>query len=192
MTPIVNREILFERLGLKENKRNILVAFHAVTAEANPLAGCAEMLNALAELPDTSLLLLGTNSDNGSREITEWFKLYIATHDSRWMFRENLPPEDFYGCLQHFDCMIGNSSAGLIETARFGIPVVNIGCRQKGRSTPANVFNCAPTSISIKGTLEVVLAGRCPPAINPYGDGHSAPRIAKIMVEHLVRGDLTS
>ena len=45
---------------------------------------------------------------------------------------DNMSPELFYGVLTHFDVMVGNSSAGLIETAGFGIPVVDIGKRQKG------------------------------------------------------------
>lgn len=184
-TPITDRFVLFKRLGLRESKRNVLVAFHAATAEPDPTAGCAAMLDALNGLPHTSFVIVGTNSDTGSQRITDLLSLFAASNSTRCILRDNLPPEDFYGCLQHFDCMIGNSSAGLVETAGFGIPVVNIGNRQKGRPEPANVFSCIANAEAIGMTTQIAMAGRCVGVSNPYGDGHSAPRIAKAMVNYL-------
>ena len=45
--------------------------------------------------------------------------------------------------------MIGNSSSGIIEAASFGIPVINIGDRQKGREQSKNVINCSLDSNEI-------------------------------------------
>ncbi len=40
--------------------------------------------------------------------------------------------------------MVGNSSSGLIEAPSFGLPVVNVGSRQRGRLRAANVIDVEP------------------------------------------------
>ena len=52
--------------------------------------------------------------------------------------------------------MIGNSSSGIIEAASFGCYVVNVGNRQKGRLTSANVFHCAFKKSAIVHTVEKI------------------------------------
>jgi UDP-N-acetylglucosamine 2-epimerase len=93
----------------------------------------------------------------------------------------------FYSVLTHFNLLVGNSSAGLVETASFGIPVVNIGDRQKGRPSPANVLHVGGTRApnpTLAQSINLALNRLSVPVANPYGDGYSAPRIAKIMVEY--------
>ena len=44
--------------------------------------------------------------------------------------------------LKHCDCIIGNSSSGIIESATFNLPTINLGDRQKNRYAPKNVHHC--------------------------------------------------
>ena len=44
--------------------------------------------------------------------------------------------------LKFSNVIIGNSSSGIIESASFQIPTINIGDRQKGRFAQKNVINC--------------------------------------------------
>ena len=180
---MLNREELFKAIGLKPSQHNILVAYHAATREPNPVTACATMLHALRDLKDASFLVLGTNADTGSPQIAESFAEFCAGLGDHAIWRGNLSPDLYYGALAHFDCMVGNSSAGLIETATFGIPVVNIGDRQTGRIAPRNVRTYAATRSAIGHGIELALALPRDPQPNPYGDGHSAPRIAKIITE---------
>jgi len=46
----------------------------------------------------------------------------------------------FYTAMDLATCVVGNSSSGIIEAASFGLPVVNIGDRQKGRDCESNVI----------------------------------------------------
>ena len=58
----------------------------------------------------------------------------IAKYSNNNFFRiRHMPLEDFIFTLAHCACMIGNSSSGIREAASFGVPVVNIGFRQKWR-----------------------------------------------------------
>ena len=190
-TSIIPRDKLFKELELAPSKRNIIIAYHAVTAEPdNGLSGCRAMLNALAQFKDATFLVIGTNSDVGSEDISEMLTdLYahepVNSLCKRGWRHDNLSPELFYSALTHFDVMVGNSSAGLIETAGFGIPVVNIGNRQKGRPAPANVQHCDDVMQIINMAVTMALRDGRKVCANPYGDGHSAPRIAKIIVDQI-------
>lgn len=57
-------------------------------------------------------------------------KFYMIRH---------MPLEGFIHTMAHACCMVGNSSAGIREAATFGVPVINIGDRQKGRERNHNV-----------------------------------------------------
>lgn len=180
---LLSRARLFNAIGMKENRNNILVVFHAATSEREPANGCAAMIAALSDIKDAAFLILGTNADTGSGEIDMQLRHFAKS--GRAVFRENLTPELFHNALEHFDCMIGNSSAGIIETAWHGIPVVNIGNRQKGRPQPDNVWNCGNGQDVIALTLQSALGSTRARRNNPYGNGDSAPRVAKIIVDYL-------
>lgn len=185
-TPIVSRETLFKELALIPSKKNVLVAYHAATREARPWESCAQMLSALDGI-DASFLVLGTNADTGSDAIAQLLAEFCdgAFPAAKRQWRGNLSPELFYSALAHFDCMVGNSSAGLVETASFGINVVNIGDRQTGRLAPRNVRTYKADEAAIAYGVKMALDLPRQPQPNPYGDGHSAPRIAKTIVEQV-------
>jgi GDP/UDP-N,N'-diacetylbacillosamine 2-epimerase (hydrolysing) len=81
--------------------------------------------------------------------------------------------------------MIGNSSSGLIEAPSFGLPVVNVGARQRGRLRGANVIDVEPSREDILRGIEAAQAlpfrARARAAANLYGDGHAAPRIVDVL-----------
>ena len=84
--------------------------------------------------------------------------------------------------------MVGNSSSGIIEGPSFQLPFVCIGNRQKGRDKAINVldvgYNSSEIYDAIKKSLndENFLKKICS-LKNPFGDGHSAERIVKILDE---------
>lgn len=183
----VSRETLFRELDLLPSTKNILVAFHAATKEQQPWVACQSMLNALNAFDDVSFLVLGTNADTGSEAINSLLAQFC---DDCWpgakrQWKGNLSPAIFYSALQHFDCMVGNSSAGLVETPTFGIPVVNIGHRQTGRAQARNVHSCASDTRSIVEAVSRALHDKKTPCPNPYGDGKSAARIADTIIKAL-------
>ena len=52
-----------------------------------------------------------------------------------------LVKKNYYQLLKNFDCIIGNSSSGIIEAPSAKIPTINIGERQEGRIMSKSVFN---------------------------------------------------
>jgi|SRR5882672_490025 len=176
---MLTRDELFTQLRLMPSKKNILIAYHAETTLDCPWEPCRVMLDALRTF-EASFLVLGTNADTGSEAINALLTEFVEARPDR-LWRGNLPPELFYGCLAYFDCMVGNSSAGLVETATFGIPVVNIGERQSGRTSPLNVTTCKPEREAIEACVTMALRTQRQPKPNPYGDGKSASRIARVI-----------
>lgn len=51
--------------------------------------------------------------------------------------------------MKQVECVIGNSSSGIVEAPFLGIPVINIGNRQKGRHICKNVFAVAKKKIAL-------------------------------------------
>ncbi len=103
---------------------------------------------------------------------------------SRWVEQEQ--PAEFYRTLAGAACLVGNSSAGIIEACSFGLPVVNIGSRQEGRLAPANViWPTRPENIiwAITRALSAGFSNLCQGLVNPYGDGHAAERIVAVLAD---------
>jgi UDP-N-acetylglucosamine 2-epimerase (non-hydrolysing)/GDP/UDP-N,N'-diacetylbacillosamine 2-epimerase (hydrolysing) len=97
----------------------------------------------------------------------------------------NLPAVTYWSLLQHVQLMIGNSSSGIMETGSFALPTVNVGIRQQGRERPANVLDALPTPESILNKIQEARSAAFLQSIqgmtNPYGDGHAADLILKVL-----------
>jgi UDP-hydrolysing UDP-N-acetyl-D-glucosamine 2-epimerase len=76
--------------------------------------------------------------------------------------------------------LVGNSSAGLIEAAVLGVPVVNVGLRQRGRERGWNVVDVARERAS-EVASGIRRARGLPRGEHPYGDGRAGERIASLL-----------
>jgi len=80
--------------------------------------------------------------------------------------------------------LVGNSSAGLIEAAAIGIPVVDIGPRQSGRERCGNVIHVdAERPDAIAAAVHQARALDRSGLSHPYGDGQAGPRIARALAD---------
>lgn len=107
----------------------------------------------------------------------------VLRENQYWLhtFR-NLPPERFLRLLTQSACLVGNSSVGIRECSYLGVPVVNIGSRQRGRERAGNVRDvpeCRGDLIAV-AVLQQVMAGRYPSS-TLYGDGYAADRIGEVI-----------
>jgi UDP-N-acetylglucosamine 2-epimerase len=78
--------------------------------------------------------------------------------------------------------LVGNSSSGMIDAPAYGVPVINIGERQKGRERGDNVIDVEPSRNQIMAALANVLTDQdfitqAQNTENPYGDGKASERI---------------
>lgn len=91
----------------------------------------------------------------------------------------------FVNLIRHSDLVLGNSSFGILESASFGVPVINFGIRQSGRMAPKNVLFCELDLESIKHCIDEVNSRHFLTELvdlkNPYGDGHSSERVIRLL-----------
>jgi UDP-N-acetylglucosamine 2-epimerase len=74
-----------------------------------------------------------------------------------------------------------------METASFALPTVNVGFRQKGRERARNVLDADPNPADILGKITLAASEAFRNSLagmeNPYGDGHAAQRIVRVLTE---------
>ena len=102
-------------------------------------------------------------------------------------FYSNLKREDYLGLLRSSNCIVGNSSSGLLEAPTFRIPAVNIGRRQNLRFRGVNVIDVDFDIEKIRKAIEKAMSNEFRNYLNrnctnPYGDGHSSERILDILM----------
>ena len=176
---------LARELRLPEAGPWLLVTFHPVTLEYRDTAAHIDELLAALEKTDGFIVITYPNADTAGRLIIERIEEFAGRHPRRCRLAKSLGERLYLSLLRHADLMIGNSSSGLIEAPTFGLPVVNVGSRQRGRLRGANVIDVEPSREDILRGIEAAQAlpfrVRARAAANPYGDGHAAPRIVEIL-----------
>jgi len=102
-------------------------------------------------------------------------------------FFKSLPIELYAPLLKNSACMVGNSSSGIMETPSLALPTVDIGMRQQGRLRADNVLDAPARREAI---LQAIRRARAPEfrrslagMTSPYGDGHAAERIVRVLME---------
>ena len=184
-TEPVPRAALARELGLPEAGPWLLVTFHPVTLEYRDTAAHIDELLAALEKTDGFIVITYPNADTAGRLIIERIEEFAGRHPRRCRLAKSLGERLYLSLLRHADLMIGNSSSGLIEAPTFGLPVVNVGSRQRGRLRGANVIDVEPLREDILRGIEAAQAlpfrVRARAAANPYGDGHAAPRVVDVL-----------
>lgn len=177
---------LLRRFGLDPARPTAVVVYHPETlADAHPAAQVGELAAALAPL-DLNLLVLDPNADAGREAIAAAWRAFAASRP-RVAVVSSLPQRDFWSLLASAAVLVGNSSAGIIESASFRIPVVNIGDRQAGRVRAANVLDAPADRLRIAAVLKTALQPAFRDGLsslaNPWGDGGAARRIVDALRE---------
>lgn len=180
---LLGREQVEERLGLNLRTPTILVAYHPMTMACDTLEEADALFTALEALPD-QILFCYPNADAGSRALVDRTKRFIDRRGRGKVF-VNLDVVTYLSLLRQADMLLGNSSSGIMETASFSLPTVNVGLRQQGRERARNVLDADahPTSI-----LEAIMRARTPKfreslvgMANPYGEGFASETIVRVI-----------
>jgi UDP-N-acetylglucosamine 2-epimerase len=162
---------------------------HPETNAKDPAAPLTAVLDALAARPEPTLFT-APNSDPGGAGMLEAIERFVARKDWAILFK-NLGPRLYPNALRHADVMIGNSSSGIIEGGLFGLPVIDVGARQRGRDRGENVVNVSADSGEIGRAVDRIGHQRIRAlAESLYGDGRSGARIAELVMNLPPRSEL--
>lgn len=174
-----SREKLLKDAALDPSRPVALMVYHPVVQEMESAGtGAAGIIDTLLARK-IQLVALKPNSDAGSDQIRAALEARAGHADVRVV--THFPRDLFVSWMAAADLMIGNSSAGIIEAASFGTPVINIGSRQNLRERNANVTDVAVDPAAIDKAVEQALAHGRYDRHNIYGDGRSVERIVRLL-----------
>lgn len=177
----LDRAEVMSRFGLDPARPFALMIYHPVLQETGSAeADAAAQITALSA-NGLQVLALKPNSDGGSDGVRA--ALEAAEGTPGLFIRTHLGREDYLAAMATADLMIGNSSSGIIEAASFGTPVVNVGWRQNLRERNANTADTPADPSALDAAIRAQIAHGRYPAVNVYGDGQAARRIAAALAE---------
>ncbi|MEO5374473.1 MAG: UDP-N-acetylglucosamine 2-epimerase [Alphaproteobacteria bacterium] len=182
--PLLDDAALMARVGMALDPAPLLVTFHPVTLETEDTGDHATELMAALEALGRPVVFTYPNADTGGRRLIEAIDAYVARHADARAVR-SLGTQAYFSLMRRAAAMVGNSSSGVIEAASFGLPVVDIGNRQKGRVRGENVIHAEPERMAIQAAIETATGASFREAVagmvNPYGDGRAAGRIIEVL-----------
>jgi UDP-N-acetylglucosamine 2-epimerase (non-hydrolysing)/GDP/UDP-N,N'-diacetylbacillosamine 2-epimerase (hydrolysing) len=180
---LLTRGELEERLGVSLDQSTLLVAYHPVTILRETTAEADALFAALDRTPG-QILFSYPNVDAGSHRLIERARAFAAKRQNAHVF-VNLGAIAFWSLLQNVDMLIGNSSSGIMETASFALPTIDIGLRQKGRERARNVLDSTPDADAILQKIAEARSEAFRSSLtgmkNPYGDGHASAKIVQVL-----------
>jgi GDP/UDP-N,N'-diacetylbacillosamine 2-epimerase (hydrolysing) len=182
---LLAREELEDELNLKLAARSLLITYHPVTLEENTSSDqMLELLAALEELDNISLIFTMPNADTDSRALTRQINDFCYQHPNAHAYT-SLGQLRYLSCMKHVDGVIGNSSSGLTEAPSFQKGTVNIGDRQRGRLRAKSVIDCDTSRESIRKAIARLLSPAFQAGLanveNPYGKGGASETIVGIL-----------
>ena len=174
---------LKERRPAAMRGKRALVLLHPTSADERAEEKRARMvIEAAGSRVGIPYVVIGPNNDPGSGGILRAYKKMGVN------VAMSLPVEDFWNELRYAGMLVGNSSSGIIEAASFGIPVINLGDRQKGRERNGNVLDVSweEGRTGIEGAIARAVTdrgflARVAKRENLYGDGRAAERIVRVL-----------
>lgn len=181
--PELDVETIGDRLGFSvpDGKPMVMLIQHVISTEIDDAYRQMRItLEAVAELGLPTILSY-PNSDAGGQQMIRAIREFEQLPEI-YAFK-NIPRLEFVNLMRKSACLLGNSSAGILEAPLLKLPVVNVGNRQKGRLHAENVQFVPHDKDQIK---EAVTKACFDPdyrayvstCANPYGDGQSSLRIA--------------
>lgn len=181
-----------QRLQIDLSCPTLLVAYHPVTLLRDTTLEFEALLAALEQRKE-QIFFCYPNADAGSHHLIARTQEFMQ-RAQRVRFFVNLEPRVYWSLLRHVTLLIGNSSSGIMETASFALPTVNVGMRQQGRERAANVLDVDPSPASILKAMDEAVSDRFRSSLagmsNPYGDGHASERIVKTLTTVPLSQDL--
>jgi UDP-N-acetylglucosamine 2-epimerase (non-hydrolysing)/GDP/UDP-N,N'-diacetylbacillosamine 2-epimerase (hydrolysing) len=178
-----DRATLEAKLGLKLTAPTLLAAWHPVTILKDTNAEADALFAALSQIPG-QLVFVYPNSDAGSYALIESTRALAAARGSTHVY-VNLDAVTYWSLLGQVDCMIGNSSSGIMEAASFALPVVNVGIRQQGRERARNIIDVPAETPAILAAIHNALSPQFRQSLrgmtNPYGNGTAVKTIAHVL-----------
>ena len=187
-----SRQSLATRYGLSATEPWYVVLHHPTSLDTVSFEEQIQPLLKVAQSLTGEKIVLYPNSDQGSDVFIRAIDIYKECQD--FHIFPNIPREDLISILKHATLLLGNSSMGIIDASYLQLPTVNVGDRQAGRERGANVVDVGYDEASVRRavarTLRPAFRQKVARGKSPYGDGHAAEKIVRILEQQINRPDL--
>ena len=189
---LLSKNELEKSLGIEFQSKSLLITFHPVTLEDETSeAQMTELLYALSELSDTTLIFTMPNADTGGLALIKLIEEFVKSHLNAHSFI-SLGQQRYLSCIAQVDGAVGNSSSGLTEVPSFKKGTINIGARQLGRLQASSVINCEPEKEQIMAALVKLYSHDFKSSLamttNPYGEGGASFKVVNLLKDALLDG----
>src|SRR6266481_768758 len=180
---LLSREEVAAKLSVQLEGSAMVIAYHPVTLAMDTLQEADELFAALGSV-NSQLIFCYPNADAGSRALIERTTAFLAKRgDGRLLV--NLDAVAYWSLLRQAQVFLGNSSSGIMETASFAVPTVNIGERQRGRERAANVIDAPANREAVLSAIALARSSKFRESLrgmtNPYGDGTASEKIVDVL-----------
>lgn len=163
-------EIPFEEYGI--------VCFHPVTTELSSIGSQASSLFEALVKTDRNFVVMRPNNDPGCDEIN----LEIdSLPGDRFRVLTSMRFNFFSELMKNAACSIGNSSAVVREAPFLGLPSLDIGTRQKNRTTNKSKLNVSAYSQDLIMKFIQNSWGKSEVSSFEFGSGNAAERFSQIL-----------
>lgn len=189
---MLDRDELERSLGFSFEGKTLLVTYHPATNDkVAPAERFGALLEAMDRHSDCKVIITYPNNDPNSAEIIAMIERYSQRRGEEVLAVPSLGALRYRSALQYVSAVIGNSSSGVVEVPSAGVPVVNIGIRQQGRTVSPAVIHCGDDVDSIDEAISQALSEevrfRAKTTPNPYQQEGTVDMI----VDRLVSCDIT-
>ena len=192
---LLSKKLIEKKMKFKFNKKNILITYHPVTLEKNTSASqFKEILSTVSKLKDTKLIFTYPNSDTFGRIIINMIKKFVSAKKCDSIKFSSMGHINYLSVLKSVDCILGNSSSGLIEAPSLKIPTINIGDRQDGRLKANSVIDSKPVESLITKSIKKIYSKKFRRNLkytrNPYEYKNSSHKIYRIIKNTIIPFEL--
>ena len=146
-------------IDFKFKGTTLLCTMHAATMDpAPPTDQLRALLDALAQRPDLRVLFTHPNNDVDPTPLIGMLNDFASQHPDIYRVIPSLGRVRYITALHHAAAVIGNSSGGIVEVPSMGIPTLDIGIRQRGRTAAPSVIHVPDTTADILHGLDQILS----------------------------------
>jgi UDP-N-acetylglucosamine 2-epimerase (hydrolysing) len=156
-----------------------VVLFHPVTTERASMSAQADAMVEAVLSSRENWVVIYPNNDEGTAAIMAAYGRFEGVDRVR-MF-PSMRFEAFLTLLENARVIVGNSSAGIREAPVYGVPTVDIGTRQSGRSTGPGVIHTEAKASDIGSAISYALSGPRPEPAHIYGEGDATERFMSVL-----------
>jgi UDP-hydrolysing UDP-N-acetyl-D-glucosamine 2-epimerase len=179
---LLNRDQLERRLAIDLSRPTAIVTYHPTTIARDTTREADALFEALEAVPE-QLLFCYPNADAGSRALIGRIEAFLGGRSGKVFV--NLEPLVYWSLMQYVGFLLGNSSSGIIESASFALPAINVGIRQRGREHGPNVLDAEPDAPAILDRIQTARSEGFRRSLqgmtNLYGDGCASQRILRVL-----------